>query len=138
MARALGARVVPGPRSEIGFAPLTLTDAGMRSPLAAFQGAPVLHWHGDVFGLPQGSERLASTEACHNQAFALGHNILGTQFHPEAGGDRFEQWLIGHAAQLAAEGEKVIALRNAHARLAPQLRTNAEAFIRSWLVGLTA
>lgn len=137
MTRALGAEVVPGPRPEIGFAPLTLTDAGMHSPIAAFQDAAVLHWHGDVFGLPDGAERLASTEACHNQAFSVGPNILGAQFHPEAAGDRFERWLIGHAAQLAAEGEHVPTLRSDHAQLAPQLRTNAEAFMRSWLARLT-
>lgn len=137
MARALGAEMRPGPRSEIGFAPLTLTEAGARSPLAAFLDAPVLHWHVDVFGLPAGTTRLASTEACTNQAFSRGPNILGTQFHPEGAGDAFERWLIGHAAQLVAEGEDVASLRQHYAALAPQIRTNAENFLRRWLSGLT-
>ena len=34
MARAMGARVYPGPAKEIGFVPLILTDAGQASPLA--------------------------------------------------------------------------------------------------------
>jgi len=64
MARALGARVFPAPRAEVGWAPLTLTEAGRRSPLAALEDVPVLHWHGDTYALPEGAQRLASTDAC--------------------------------------------------------------------------
>ena len=52
IARALGANVYPLGRKEIGFAPLTLTDAGRASPLAALEGVAVLHWHGDQFDIP--------------------------------------------------------------------------------------
>lgn len=138
MARALGATVAPGPRAEIGFAPIVLTDAGAASPLAAFEGAPVLHWHGDVFGLPEGAERLASTEACHSQAFSLGPNILATQFHPEAGDAGFERWLIGHTHELSSRGESVERLRADHARLAPTLSSNATTCLEAWLAQLEA
>src|SRR5256885_3083785 len=47
IARALGARVYPLGVKEIGFSPLTLTDAGLASPLAKLDGVPVLHWHGE-------------------------------------------------------------------------------------------
>ena len=63
MAAALGARVAPGPVKEIGWAPLTLTEAGKTSVLAPLGTSPVLHWHGDNCELPAGCERLASTAA---------------------------------------------------------------------------
>lgn len=52
IARVLGARVYAGPRKEIGFAHLALTEAGRASALAPLDALPVLHWHGDTFDLP--------------------------------------------------------------------------------------
>ncbi len=41
------------------------------------------HWHGDTFSLPPGAKHLVGSEACENQAFAIGEKVLGLQFHPE-------------------------------------------------------
>lgn len=133
MARALGADVRPGPRQEIGLAPLILTAEGRDSPLAAFDGKPVLHWHADAFELPTGGTRLASTPACPNQAFAVDAFALGFQFHPEAGAPGFERWLIGHAVELAQAGVDVPALRADHARQAPELQRMAATCLVGWL-----
>jgi GMP synthase-like glutamine amidotransferase len=84
VAAVRGARVYPNPRKEIGFWPVRWVDP-------AFDGASpgegceevVFHWHGETFDLPVGAALLASTEACVNQAFSLGNNVLGIQFHPE-------------------------------------------------------
>jgi GMP synthase (glutamine-hydrolysing) len=111
MAAALGARVYPGPEKEIGLSGIELTDAGKVSCLAPLAGQPVLHWHGDTFDLPEHALRLASTAAYENQAFSLGRNVLGLQFHPEVDAHRFEQWLIGHTGELAAAGVDVPKLR---------------------------
>src|SRR5579863_249412 len=70
MAAALGARVAPGPVKEIGFAPLTLSEAGQASVLAPLATTLVLHWHGDNCELPRGCTLLASTTHCPVQAFA--------------------------------------------------------------------
>lgn len=133
MARALGARVYPGPAKEIGFAPVTLTAEGRDSCLAPFHDHPVLHWHGDTFDLPEGAVRLASTPLCENQAFALERNALAVQFHPEAGGDGFERWLIGHALELAQAGIDVPQLRSEQVSLGADLKRRAEACITTWL-----
>ena len=91
IARAAGAEVYPGPAKEIGFAPIALTETGRESCLASFAEDPMtLHWHGDTFDLPDGAERLASTELCENQAFSMGPNVIGFQFHPEASATGFE------------------------------------------------
>ena len=96
-ARAMASRVYPGPAKEIGWSPLVFTEAGKRSVLRHLEGAPVLHWHGDTFDLPDGAELLASTALCRNQAFTHGCNVIAFQFHPEASAKHFERWLIGHA-----------------------------------------
>lgn len=134
MARALGARVYPGPAKEIGWAPVTLTKAGQEGVLAHLDGMPVLHWHGDTFDLPSGSERLASTELCSNQAFALGANVLALQFHPEAEGDSFERWLVGHASELAHAKISPQTLRADSKRLAAAV--GGQRCLREWLAGL--
>jgi GMP synthase (glutamine-hydrolysing) len=136
MARALGARVYPGPAKELGFTPLSLTSAGIESPLASYADEQVLHWHGDTFDLPEGAERLASTPLCANQAFARGPNVLGLQCHPEVGAHGFERWLIGNTQELAHAGVDVVALRAEHRRLAQGLEARATACIDAWLGGL--
>ncbi len=133
IACALGAAVYPGPQKEIGFAPIALTEAGRASCLAAFEDAPVLHWHGDTFDLPAGAELLASTDVCRNQAFAIGRTTLAVQFHPEAGGPGFERWLIGHTLELAHAGIDVPALRAENKRLGEGLRRRAEECLARWL-----
>ena len=137
IARALGARVYPGPAKEIGWAPLALSEAGRQGPLGALEGAPVLHWHGDTFDLPQGAVRLASTTACANQAFAVGRQVLALQFHPEATAAGFERWLIGHACEIAATpGVSAPDLRAQARELAPAAEVAGRALMAAWLDGL--
>lgn len=114
MAAALGAKVYPGRNGkELGWSALSLTAAGMRSPLAALApGQPVLHWHGDTFDLPEGAELLAGTERYPNQAFAWGRHALALQFHIEVTAPGLERWWVGHALEIAlTDGVAVPALR---------------------------
>ncbi|MFN3747008.1 MAG: glutamine amidotransferase [Hyphomicrobiaceae bacterium] len=137
IARAAGARVYPSGAKEIGFAPIRLTEAGRSSCLAPFAEAPIaLHWHGDTFDLPAGAARLASTDLCENQAFAMGPNIVGFQFHPEASSTGFEKWLVGHAAELAAARIDVPRLRAEAQTYGPELERKAQAVLSAWLGGL--
>jgi GMP synthase (glutamine-hydrolysing) len=135
IARALGARVYPAGRTELGWTPLTLTDAGRASPLRHVDGAltSMMHWHGDTFDLPAGATHLASTPACENQAFAWGEHVLGLQCHPEIRADRFEPWLIGNAGEIAAEGLDVCELRAETARFGPGLEDAARRMFGEWL-----
>jgi GMP synthase-like glutamine amidotransferase len=58
-------------------------SAGVSSSFAFPEETLVFHWHGDTFSLPPGSVWLAESEGCAHQAFALGKQVLGLQFHLE-------------------------------------------------------
>jgi len=135
IARALGARVYPGSRKEIGIAPVTLTEAGRQSPLQALAAAgnQVLHWHGDTFDLPGEAELLASTPITPHQAFRRGAPVLGLQFHVETRFAGFERWLVGHACELAAAGIDVARLRADGRRLGDAIEQAGRELIRQWL-----
>jgi GMP synthase (glutamine-hydrolysing) len=135
IARALGARVYPGSAKEIGWAPLSPSEAGERSCLAplAQNDWQVLHWHGDTFDLPQGALRLASTSVAENQAFSLGPRILGLQFHVEAQSQALEQWLIGHAAEIAQANVDIPGLREDTKRWGAGLERAGASVLDAWL-----
>ncbi|WP_156678591.1 glutamine amidotransferase [Sphingomonas profundi] len=137
IAAALGARVYPGPVKEVGFAPVLLNDAGAGSPLRHIAGVPVLHWHGDTFDLPDGTELLASTPAYRHQAFRRGDTLLALQCHPEMGLDpRFDAWLDGADAYVAEAGTDAARLRAEHARLGADTVAAGRRMIADWLDGL--
>jgi GMP synthase (glutamine-hydrolysing) len=134
MARALGARVYPGTGKEIGWAPVSLTEAGRRSPLAPLAGVPLLHWHGDTFDLPQGAVHLATTERYRHQAFAWERHGLALQFHPEVTAAGLERWYIGHAAEIAATpGVSLPVLRGEAEHWAPGLAPAGTRMLAAWL-----
>ena len=96
LAGALGAKVEPNPRGkEIGWGPVRRTVAGHVDPIFRDFGAveTVLHWHGDVFGLPDGAVSLASSPLTHHQAFRWGSSAWGLLFHVEADPALVKSWL---------------------------------------------
>ncbi len=92
IARAFGARVYRGPRTEIGF----YGDLKKSSSSPLFSGFEdpftVFHWHGDTFDLPDGALRLASSEYYPNQAFQY-RCAVGVQFHLEVDAGMVNLWL---------------------------------------------
>jgi GMP synthase (glutamine-hydrolysing) len=87
IAAAMGGRVSRNSLPEIGFFPVTETPACAATPFAGFLGGSmeVLHWHGDTYTLPPGAICLAASAACAQQAFCLGPQVVGLQFHLELG-----------------------------------------------------
>ncbi|MFN4064444.1 MAG: glutamine amidotransferase [Parazoarcus communis] len=135
IARALGADVVSMGVKEIGYAPLTLTAEGEKSVLAALANTPVLHWHGDRFDIPAGATHLAGTAVCANQAFSVGRHVLALQCHLEADLAQIEQWLLGHACELAQAGIDPRALRAEAMARRIDLPRAAQAVFEAWLDG---
>lgn len=95
LARALDARVYRAPVRELGFKPLRMTEAGLADPLlAAFHtGDRVFQWHEDTFDLPDGAELLAAGDDVQVQAFRMGRNAWGVQFHFEVDAEGVDAWL---------------------------------------------
>ncbi|NJM93564.1 MAG: type 1 glutamine amidotransferase [Cytophagales bacterium] len=86
IASALGARVYPARKKEIGWFPISQTQAANKlDGLAELpEQITVFHWHGDTFDLPQGAHHLFKTDNCPHQAFLWGRRVLALQFHLEA------------------------------------------------------
>jgi GMP synthase (glutamine-hydrolysing) len=137
IAAALGARVYQGPVFELGFAPLHLNEAGLRSPARHLADVPVLHWHGDTFELPDGVELLASTADYPHQIFRRGPNLLALQCHAEMGEDaRFEDWLTHFWTDLDSATQCPDALRADHEAHGPGAVAAGRRMIGEWLTGL--
>ncbi len=95
LAKALGAKVKKNPEKEIGWYDVSPTEEGASDPLmSTFSGVEkIFQWHGDTFEIPEDAVRLASSPLCENQAFRLGDNIYGFQFHLEVDEPMIERWL---------------------------------------------
>jgi GMP synthase (glutamine-hydrolysing) len=94
IAKALGARVYANAVKEIGWYPLYWTAAAARDPLFHGLTAPetVFHWHGETFDLPPGADLLVYSDACRHQAYRVGENIYGLQFHLEVTPEMISDW----------------------------------------------
>lgn len=105
LACALGARVWPGPRPEVGVCQVSPTPQARHDPV--FGGVagpvPVLQWHADSFDLPAGAVLLASSPQYPHQAFRVGR-AYGVQFHVEVPADLATRWaqIPEYAHSLAA------------------------------------
>jgi GMP synthase-like glutamine amidotransferase len=101
-----GGLVYPNPEKEIGFFPVRWTDEarGMFPGSGGLgPGGEFFHWHGETFDLPPGAVLLASSAGCRNQAFRLGENVLGLQFHPEVTSDMIGE-MVRHEGYELVEG----------------------------------
>jgi GMP synthase (glutamine-hydrolysing) len=99
LAKAAHASVGPAREFEIGWYDVELTDEGLDDPVLgrlpsrfrAFQ------WHYYTHGVPAGAVELARNANC-TQAFRLGENAWGVQFHPEVTLPQIEGWIDEDAA----------------------------------------
>jgi GMP synthase-like glutamine amidotransferase len=95
IAKAAGSRVYKNQVQEIGWYPIHWTEAAARDPVhQGLSGSDtVFHWHGETFDLPAGAELLASSDACRNQAYRVGSNIYGLQYHLEVTPAMIADWI---------------------------------------------
>jgi len=91
ISKAMGGKVLPAPHKEGGF-----TKVKLESNVIHFlpKDLEVLHWHQDMFTLPENAELLFSIELNKNQGFVLNGNVVGLQFHVEVGPQNIREIVI--------------------------------------------
>lgn len=139
MARALGAQVRKSPRPEIGWQPITWAeDPQVTNWFGADPTDTVIHWHYDSFDIPTGATRLATSDACPNQAFAYGKH-LAMQFHIEIDSPKTYWWTEEsdpdweQAQQLYDSAQSAETIRLGLARYLPRHQRTADAVYTQWL-----
>lgn len=116
LAHALGGEAGDHPQGmEIGTVTVTLDEAAATDPLlrglpAAFQ-AHVVHRQ-SALRLPEGAVRLAGNAHEPVQAFRVGANAWGVQFHPEFDAEAMRGYIDLLADELASGGADPAALRD--------------------------
>ena len=139
LAAALGARVHPLERAEVGLLSVELTEEGRSDPLFAGIEEPLvtLQWHADTFELPEGAVRLAGSPMAENQGFRWGEKAYGVQFHLEVTAEMARQWaeIPAYRRSLAAtlgEAEGAAFLAEVERR-AGELHPAARRMFANWL-----
>jgi len=94
IAKALGAHVYRNHEKEIGWAPVHFTESGQSDPVLGGLDSPstFFHWHSETFTLPPGTELLAWSDKCRQQAFRYRDAVYGIQFHPEITPEMIVDW----------------------------------------------
>ena len=91
IAKTLGKKITKAPAKEVGWAPV------YRQTESIF-GIPdkmnVLHWHEEMFEIPDEAELLFSSDKVKNQGFVMNHRIIGLQFHVEPEADNVREMVV--------------------------------------------
>lgn len=91
LAKACGAKVNKSPEKEIGFYPIQVKEDVLFEGLD--KKLDVFHWHEDMSELPSKAKLLASSQGCPHQAFRVGANAYGLQFHVEVTEPTIRKWI---------------------------------------------
>ena len=141
ISKAFGGTVSVNPVKEIGWAEVSIADNGVaRAWLGEIEKFTAFHWHGETFTIPPGATRLASSDGCKNQAFALGKH-LGMQFHVEMTEELIRTWgQLGHAEIAASDSPAVQTPQQMEVEIGERVaRLNkiADGIYDKWIAGLS-
>lgn len=100
IAKALGYKVLDAPHKEVGWAPVYLKDKTIPN---LPEKLTALHWHQQMFEIPEEAKLLFSSDLVENQGFLLGDNVIGLQFHFEPEEDNVREIAINDQ-EYPAEG----------------------------------
>jgi GMP synthase (glutamine-hydrolysing) len=137
LAAALGARVRPGSRKEIGWYRVSLTPEAAEDRL--FRGVPNpfqgFHWHGDIYDVPEGAVKLASSELTGCQAFRHG-SAYGILFHMEVTPASVEAMAQAFPEEMAEGGVSRAMLEQGRAEHLVQLQAVGVQVFGGWVESL--
>jgi GMP synthase-like glutamine amidotransferase len=91
---------------------LILTKEGEKDPVVSHvKGAQVAQWHSHTFGVPEGAVDLARStngKRPHSDAFRIGRNVYGLQFHPEPDAEALvrDKWAADAPAEVTEAVEQ--------------------------------
>jgi GMP synthase (glutamine-hydrolysing) len=95
IARAFGSKVYPHSIPEIGFSAIRVASPSAQE--LWLKDCPeklhLMQWHFDTFDLPSQAILLMTNDVCQNQAYRIGSNIYGFQFHLEVTPEIVMSWL---------------------------------------------
>ncbi|ATY55899.1 TPA: type 1 glutamine amidotransferase [Staphylococcus argenteus] len=98
ISKALGNEVLKSPVKEVGWDNVYLESdiiPDIPNQLMA------LHWHEDMFQIPEQATLLFSGNHIKNQGFIIGNNVIGLQFHFEPGPDDVREIVINDHKYIA-------------------------------------
>jgi GMP synthase-like glutamine amidotransferase len=98
-AKALGARVSPTAKPEIGWGEVEVSDDATAAWFGGRDRFTTFQWHYDVFELPPGTTRVLTNVFNPQQAYAFGKHI-GFQCHIEMTREMVETWCRSGAGEL--------------------------------------
>ena len=90
---ALGAPAEKSPHKEIGMFPVRFNHEDSLLSQSFPEQLNVMHWHGDMTGIPEGAVVLASSEGCSRQVIRFKDHVYGFQCHPEVTKDNVQEFI---------------------------------------------
>jgi GMP synthase (glutamine-hydrolysing) len=110
LAKAAHAPVFPVEEAEVGWFAVELTEAGADDPVLGRlpRTFEAFQWHYYAHGVPAGAVELARNRVC-TQAFRLGDNAWGVQFHPEVTLRQVQGWVEEEKKELQVDADELLA-----------------------------
>ncbi len=139
IAAALGSRVYPGRKKEIGWFKVRLYQGGMRDPI--FVGVPfsftAFHWHGDVFEVPKDATPLLGSDLTACQGFRFGTRTWALLCHLEVTAESIQNMVRAFPDELTAAGVNSANVMAQTSAYAPELLVISKNLFSRWTALLT-
>ena len=101
--KTLGYPVTKAPAKEVGWAPVyrqSTVIPGIPTSLS------VLHWHEEMFAVPDEATLLFFSDRVANQGFVFNHRVVGLQFHLEPAADNIREMVVNDGRYIAGSALK--------------------------------